>query len=45
VLFEPLGFGPSEWTVDRIGEPHAASGLRLLPRDTLKVGQLLADGA
>jgi CubicO group peptidase (beta-lactamase class C family) len=45
VLFEPLGFGPSEWTVDRIGEPHAASGLRLLPRDTLKVGQLvLADG-
>jgi CubicO group peptidase (beta-lactamase class C family) len=45
VLFEPLGFGPSEWAVDRIGEPHAASGLRLLPRDTLKVGQLvLADG-
>jgi CubicO group peptidase (beta-lactamase class C family) len=45
VLFEPLDFGPSEWTVDRIGEPHAASGLRLLPRDTLKIGQLvLADG-
>jgi CubicO group peptidase (beta-lactamase class C family) len=45
VLFEPLDFGPSEWTMDRIGEPHAASGLRLLPRDTLKVGQLvLADG-
>lgn len=45
VLFEPLDFGPSEWTVDRVGEPHAASGLRLLPRDTLKVGQLvLADG-
>jgi CubicO group peptidase (beta-lactamase class C family) len=41
VLFEPLDFGPSEWTVDRIGEPHAASGLRLLPRDTLKVGQLV----
>jgi CubicO group peptidase (beta-lactamase class C family) len=46
VLFEPLGFGPSEWTVDRHGEPHAASGLRLLPRDLLKVGQLvLAQGA
>jgi len=46
VLFEPLGFGPSDWTVDRIGEPHAASGLRLLPRDALKIGQLvLAHGA
>lgn len=41
VLFEPLGFGPSEWTVDRTGEPHAASGLRLLPHDMLKVGQLV----
>jgi CubicO group peptidase (beta-lactamase class C family) len=46
VLFEPLGFGPSEWTLDSHGEPHAASGLRLLPRDTLKIGQLvLAHGA
>jgi CubicO group peptidase (beta-lactamase class C family) len=46
VLFEPLGFCPSEWTVDRHGEPHATSGLRLLPRDMLKVGQLvLAQGA
>jgi hypothetical protein len=46
VLFEPLGFGPNEWTVDRVGEPHAASGLCMLPCDTLKVGQLvLANGA
>jgi CubicO group peptidase (beta-lactamase class C family) len=46
VLFEPLGFGRSEWTSDSHGEPHAASGLRLLPRDLLKVGQLvLAHGA
>ena len=46
VLFEPLGFGPSEWTLDSHGEPHAASGLRLLPRDMVKVGQLvLAQGA
>ncbi len=46
VLFEPLGFGPSEWTLDSHGEPHAASGLRLLPRDMVKVGQLvLAHGA
>jgi CubicO group peptidase (beta-lactamase class C family) len=46
VLFEPLGFGPSEWVLDSVGEPQAASGLRLLPRDMLKVGQLvLANGA
>src|SRR5882672_12969633 len=45
-LFEPLSFGPSEWTVGRDGEPRTASGLRLLPRDMLKVGQLvLANGA
>jgi CubicO group peptidase (beta-lactamase class C family) len=41
VLFEPLGFGTSAWTLDHTGEPHAASGLRLLPRDMLKVGQLV----
>jgi CubicO group peptidase (beta-lactamase class C family) len=40
-LFEPLSFGPSEWTVGRDGEPRTASGLRLLPRDMLKVGQLV----
>jgi CubicO group peptidase (beta-lactamase class C family) len=46
VLFDPMGFGPSEWAISRDGEPRAASGLRLLPRDLLKVGQLaLAGGA
>lgn len=40
-LFDPLGFGPAEWTTGRDGEPHAASGLRLLPRDMLKAGQLV----
>jgi CubicO group peptidase (beta-lactamase class C family) len=46
VLFDPLGFGPAEWTRGGDGEPRAASGLRLLPRDMLKIGQLaLAGGA
>ena len=31
MLFDPMGFGPSEWSVGRDGEPRAASGLRLLP--------------
>lgn len=41
VLFEPLGFGPTEWTQGRDGEARADSGLRLLPRDLLKLGQLM----
>jgi CubicO group peptidase (beta-lactamase class C family) len=46
VLFDPMGFGSAEWTKGHDGEPHAASGLRLLPRDMLKIGQLaLAGGA
>lgn len=40
-LFAPMGFGPSAWASDRTGEPYAASGLRLLPRDMLKIGQLV----
>jgi CubicO group peptidase (beta-lactamase class C family) len=44
VLFDPLGFGPSEWAKGDDGEPHAASGLRLLPRDMLKVGELVLSG-
>jgi CubicO group peptidase (beta-lactamase class C family) len=44
VLFDPLGFGPAEWTSGGDGEPHAASGLRLLPRDMLKVGQIVLAG-
>jgi CubicO group peptidase (beta-lactamase class C family) len=44
VLFDPLEFGPAEWTKGDDGEPHAASGLRLLPRDMLKIGQLVLAG-
>ena len=46
VLFAPMEFGPVKWARGQDGEPHAASGLRLLPRDMLKIGQLvLAKGA
>ncbi|SKA02996.1 CubicO group peptidase, beta-lactamase class C family [Enhydrobacter aerosaccus] len=44
VLFEPMGFGASAWATDSRGEPYAASGLRLLPRDMLKIGQLVLSG-
>src|SRR5438067_4810374 len=39
-----MGFGPSEWSVGSDGEPRAASGLRLLPRDMLKIGQIALAG-
>lgn len=46
VLFEPMGFGATDWVKGPDGELQTASGLRLLPRDMLKIGQLaLAGGA
>lgn len=43
-LFEPLGVTSADWArYPRTGEPVAASGLRLAPRDTLKFGQLVLD--
>jgi CubicO group peptidase (beta-lactamase class C family) len=44
VLFDPLGFGPVALAQGRDGEYRAASGLRLLPRDLLKIGQLVHAG-
>lgn len=45
-LFEPLDFGLSEWVYIPEGrDPAFSSGLRLRPRDTAKLGQImLTDG-
>ena len=43
-LFEPLGIERFEWVTDYYGVPHAASGLRLRPRDSAKIGQLVLQG-
>ena len=40
-LFAPLGIADVEWTRGFDGEPAAASGLRLRPRDLAKIGQLM----
>jgi CubicO group peptidase (beta-lactamase class C family) len=42
-LFEPLGITDFEWLPIASGEPGAASALRLRPRDTAKIGQLILD--
>lgn len=44
VLFDPMDFGPSEWSVSADGHERAASGLRLLPRDMSKIGRLVLTG-
>ncbi|WP_197082630.1 serine hydrolase [Bradyrhizobium sp. LTSP885] len=45
VLFDPLGFGPVDWAKGLgDGQYRAASGLRLLPRDLLKIGELWRAG-
>lgn len=53
-LFDPIGLGRTEWVTSREtwvfrqsgrgdGEPIAASGLRMTPRDLARVGQLVLD--
>ena len=43
-LFDPLGIGPTEWLADRNGEAIAASGLRMTPRDLVRIGVMMLSG-
>jgi CubicO group peptidase (beta-lactamase class C family) len=40
-LFEPLGIKDYEWMGDLWGRPMAYAGLRLKPRDLLRIGQMM----
>lgn len=41
VLFAPLGVGQTAWSHGGDGEPLAASGARMTPRDLARIGQLV----
>lgn len=43
-LFDPLGIVSVEWVKGTDGVAAAASGLRMIPRDLARIGQLVADG-
>ena len=43
-LFEPLQIGNTEWRRGLDGEPIAASGLRMTPRDLLRIGTMILGG-
>lgn len=40
-LFEPLGITDWEWTADLHGRPMSFTGLRMRPRDMVKIGRLV----
>lgn len=42
-LFQPLGIIDYEWLADLWGRPMAYAGLRLKPRDLLKIGRMMLD--
>lgn len=42
-LFAPLGITEFEWVAGSDGKPSVSSGLRLLPRDMLRLGQMVLE--
>ena len=44
LLGEPLQFGTYGWPINRGGQPYGGGGVYVLPRDFMKLGQLMLDG-
>jgi CubicO group peptidase (beta-lactamase class C family) len=40
----PMSFGRYAWPLDPVGHPYGGGGVRLLPRDFLKLAQMMLDG-
>jgi len=44
LLGEPLQIGTYGWPINRAGQPYGGGGMWVLPRDFMKVGQVMLDG-
>jgi CubicO group peptidase (beta-lactamase class C family) len=44
LLGEPLQFGTYGWPINRAGQPYGGGGMYVLPRDFMKLGQVMLDG-
>jgi len=44
LVAEPMRIDRYAWPLDPVGHPYGGGGVRLLPRDFLKFGQLMLDG-
>jgi CubicO group peptidase (beta-lactamase class C family) len=44
LLGEPLQLGTYGWPINRGGQPYGGGGVYVLPRDFMKLGQLMLDG-
>jgi CubicO group peptidase (beta-lactamase class C family) len=44
LLGAPLQFGTYGWPINRAGQPYGGGGMWVLPRDFMKLGQLMLDG-
>jgi CubicO group peptidase (beta-lactamase class C family) len=44
LVAEPLGIARYSWPLDGAGNPYGGGGVQLLPRDYLKIGQLMLNG-
>lgn len=44
LLGEPLQFGTYGWPINRADQPYGGGGMWILPRDFMKLGQLMLDG-
>jgi CubicO group peptidase (beta-lactamase class C family) len=40
-IFKPMGITDFGWSLDKAGNPHAMSGLQILPADLVKLGRLM----
>lgn len=44
LIGEPLQFSTYGWPINRAGQPYGGGGVWILPRDFMKLGQLMLDG-